>query len=125
MKIVLNKEPGGFRITKEMAQWLGFHRDWAIIPEEEINKDTIYIDPLRTLFKSKHGYRTENYSDINSFKFRSNKDLVDCVESLQEKHKDEDDDRNQDLRDLNSLKVTCINIQIVNIHDGIEDVRIG
>ncbi len=103
-KIVINTEFGGFYITEEMQKWLKDKKGWS-------DKDLTYP------------YDTE---------LRTHPHLVECVETLQRKHKKKIKDMSysnaQDYRsdhrilDLDVVEID-VHLNVVDVYDGKEKVE--
>lgn len=115
IEVVIHNGYGGFHIDSEMALWLMENRGWRIgKPGEDVDliegsKDWFYSDKFKT----------------DSFEFRTNKDLIDCIKSLKLIHKN---DKYPECYygHIHKLSIVEVNIElgIENYNDGYEKVTV-
>jgi hypothetical protein len=120
IEVVLHTNYGGFHVDTEMALWLMENKGWKIIEENNplgnyYGKESEF--PINWLKDSPHDYFfNPNYS---SLKFRTNPDLIECVKTLKELHKNDVYPMSRE-RYIHSLKVVKI-----KIHASVEDYYDG
>lgn len=91
MKFVINSCFGGFGLSKEAKEWLAEHKGWKVA--DHVDPDKLYHgDCQKLLEEGYHFYNYESsYEPLNGLsflastyelEFRSNPDIVECVEVL-------------------------------------------
>jgi hypothetical protein len=120
IELVLNTDFGGFHFDNEMASWLKQNRNWTILSEKEY--DYKIKHPITTLVEMTGGYFYSPSRD--NIELRSNKDLIECVKFLKNKHKDDvyPESYYGYIHDL-SIKKVKINIEIEDYYDGKERIN--
>lgn len=116
MRLVLNRHYGGFSIDREMVDWLVKEKGWTVGSAEDYDKGT---HDLVLFYGSFYPGKSRD-----SIAFRSNPDLVECVEALQKRHADWGWVARQSSL-LFGLRVVELSVDayIDDVDDGIEEVR--
>ena len=115
IEVVLNNSFGGFSLNEEMATWLVRNKGWVVLNDKEYDyREKYSIETLLHMF----GSYVAPYPNNNSFEFRSNKDLIECVRFFKKLHENKFKER------VNSLKIEKLDTQfsIEDYHDGYEKV---
>lgn len=122
IEIVINVTFGGFSIDTEMALWLIEHRGWVSKKEDAYDYTAKDQWPLTHLIESGSSWIYSPHSD--SMAFRMHKDIIDCVQALQEQYKD-DGYQERRTRHVHHLKVikAALHIDVEDYHDGKERVH--
>lgn len=117
LEVVIHTQYGGFHIDTEMALWLMENKGWKIGRHEDPSVDLVECDIADY-------YYPQNPIKTNDIGFRSHPDLVECVKTLQQLHKN-DDWTERKRTYVNNLSVVDIfaKIEIYHVFDGIETVR--
>lgn len=120
LELVLNTQFGGFHFDTEMALWLIENRNWVVLSEKEYDYKKEY--PINTLTEVMGDYYYSPHKD--TIELRSNKDLIDCVRFLKEKHKDDvyPEKYYGHIHSL-SVKRVKVRVEIEDYHDGKEKIN--
>lgn len=112
LKAVINREYGGFSFTQEISEWLEKNKGWKVGETED-------CDIIQ--------YGKDYFFPSNKDRVRTNPDLVECIETLQEKYKDTDYTerrKNHQLQQLFALRVkkVTVHLEVEDVHDGKEEI---
>jgi hypothetical protein len=116
-KIVINTQFGGFSLDLEMANWLVKNKNWIITDDAESQEHDLIVVGMN------YFYPSNKYQDIQ---FRMLPDFIECVEFLQQKHKN--------ISYINRYRHQVLNLSIVkfdidltveDIYDGKEAIRVN
>lgn len=115
--VVVNKKYGGFHIDTEMALWLIENYSYSVTSDPNEQADLLEV-----------GYdyfvpHNDWLGDLDSVHFRSHPDIVCCVATLKDLHKDDEYPEKQ-YGHIHSLEIRRMKIylEIEDHNDGIETV---
>lgn len=120
LEAVINVEFGGFSLSDEMALWLMEEKGWTILDNKEYDYKKKY--PVETLLDV--GGNMNIHPDLNDdIKFRSNKDLIECVRHFKVLHKNDEYPESYygKIHDFRVEKIE-IKVEIDDYHDGKERI---
>lgn len=120
LEAVINIDFGGFSLSDEMALWLLENKSWTILDNKEYDYKKKY--PVETLLDL--GGDMNIHPDLNSdIKFRSNKDLIECVRYFKKVHEDDKYPESY-YGKIHSLSIKSLkfSVEIEDYYDGKEKI---
>ena len=114
MKVIINTCFGGFELSNKAYEWLISKKGWRVVDSD--NGHPNHYDAEIVRYKSHDGKTRYYFMNDNDKEIRTNKDIIECVETLGKKSWGE----------LSQLRIVEIPDDIewyIDEYDGIESIH--